>query len=154
MFDKQNMFSNAQAITATANSTDVVDSQGGTPGFTTDTLGNTVGNDAGKSPAVEIIVTVVEAFTAAGAATLTVSVVGDDSAALASPTTLMSSAAVGKAALLPGYQFRLSLPPGNAAADKYLGLVYTVATGPMTAGKVTAGIIQRGGKPTAPGVFL
>jgi len=153
MLDKQNLFSDAQAITVTANSTNVVDAVGGTPGFTTDTLGNTPDNDAGKSPELAILITVTEAFTAAGAATLTVAVVGDDSAALASPTTLMTSAAIGKATLVPGYQFRLALPPGNAAADRYLGLVFTVATGPMTAGKITAGLVQRGSRPTAPGVF-
>lgn len=153
MLDKQNLFSDAQAITVTANSTNVVDLQGGTPAFTTDTLGNTVDNDFGKSPELDVLITVTEAFTAAGAATLTVSIAADDSAAFGSPTTLVSSAAIGKATLVPGYQFRLALPAGNAAADKHLGLIYTVATGPMTAGKITAGLVQRGAKPTAPGIF-
>lgn len=153
MLDKQNLMCDQQAVTVTAVSTNSIDLQGGTPGFTSDTLGNTVDNDPGKSPELDILITVTEQFTAAGAATLTVGLITDDSAALGSPTTLMTSAAIGKATLVPGYRFRLSLPPGNAAADKFLGLQFTVATGPMTAGKITAGLIHRFAKPTAPGIF-
>lgn len=153
MFDKQLMFSDAQAITTTANSTNVVKITGGTPAFTTDSLGNTPENDVGRSPALDVLVQVITAFTAAGAATLTVSLVADDDAALGSATTIASTAAIGKATLVPGYQFRLALPAGFAAADVHLGLVFTVATGPMTAGAVTAGLIAHHAKHTAPGVF-
>lgn len=152
MLDKQNLISDAQAVTVTAVSTNSVDLLGGMT-LGTDTLGNTPDNDFAKSPELDILITVTEQFTAAGAATLQVAVITDDSAALGSPTTLMTSAAIGKATLVPGYQFRLGLPPGNAAADRYLGLQYTVATGPMTAGKVTAALVHRLAKPNAPGVF-
>jgi hypothetical protein len=153
MLDRQNMISDAQAITVTAVGTNVIKLNGGTPGFTTDTLGNTVDNDPAKSPELDMLITVTEAFTAAGAATLTIALEADDASDQSSATTLATTPAIGKATLVPGYQVRLSLPPGIAAADVHLGLRYTVATGPMTAGKVTAGIIQRNSKPTAPGIF-
>lgn len=153
MLDRQNMISDAQAITATAVGTNVIKLNGGSPGFTTDTLGNTVDNDPAKSPELDVLITVTEAFTAAGAATLTIALEADDAADQSSATTLATTPALGKAALVPGYQVRLQVPPGIAAADVHLGLRYTVATGPMTAGKITAGLIQRNGKPTAPGIF-
>ena len=153
MLDKQNLFSDAQAITVTAVGTNVIKLTGGTPGFTTDTLGNTPDNDPGKSPGLDLLITVVEQFTAAGAATLTIALEADDDPAQGSATTLATTPAIGKATLVPGYQVRLALPPGIAAADVHLGLRYTVAAGPMTAGKITAGLVQRGGKPTAPGIF-
>ena len=153
MLDKQNLFSDSQAITATANSTNVVKITGGTPAFTTDTLGNTPENDVGRSPMLDILCQVVTAFTAAGAATLTVSLVADDDPNLGTPTTIITTAAIGKATLVPGYQFRLAIPPGFASADIHLGLVYTVATGPMTAGAITAGLVGHNAKHNAPGVF-
>jgi len=151
LIDKQNMFSNAQAITATANSTDKVDLQGGTPAFTTDTLGNTVPRDPGKSPELEIVAQVVEAFS--GGTSVAVSVVADDDPALGSPTTLHSTPAIAVATLKAGYQFRIALPAGIASADRYLGLVYTVV-GTPSAGKISAWLAPPMGKQTAPGTML
>ena len=161
MLDRQNLISDAQAITATAVGTNVIRLSGSpatlptgqTTPFTTDTLGNTMDNDPAKSPEVDILITVTEQFAAAGAGTLTIALEADDDPTQASATTLATTPAIGKATLVPGYQVRLQVPPGIAAADLHLGLRYTVATGPMTAGKITAGIIQRDAKPTAPGVF-
>lgn len=153
MLDKQLLMSDSQAVTVTAVSTNAVNINGGTPAFNSDNLGNTMDNDPGKSPAIDVLITVVEQFAAAGAATLVIALQSDDDPAQGSPTVLMQTPAIGKATLVPGYQVRLALPPGYAAADKYFGLGFTVATGPMTAGKITAGFIQRNAKPTAPGVF-
>lgn len=80
-------------------------------------------------------------FTAAGAATLACDLVTDDNAALASPTTIFSlMAATGKATLVAGYvMFKTPLPIGKIpATEKFIGLNWTVATGPMTAGAVSA----------------
>lgn len=153
MLDKQNMISDQQAITVTAVGTNVIKLNGGTPGYTTDTLGNTVDNDPAKSPELDILITVTEQFAAAGAATCTFALEADDDPAQGSATTLATTPAIGKAALEPGYQVRLQVPPGIAAADVHLGLRFTVATGPMTAGKITAGLVHRNAKPTAPGIF-
>lgn len=156
MLDTQNLFSDAQAIAGAAGtfvSTNKINTQGGTPAFTTDTLGNTLNNDKGKSPAVDILVTVTEQFV--GGDTVSFQAGYDNDAAFGSPTILDQTPALAVAVLKPGYQVRLSLPPGQTAADIYMGLQYvTLGAGAMTAGKVTAGIVQRGGRPTAPGVFL
>ena len=123
IIDKQQLFSDEQAITATANSTNVID------------LG-AADMDAGTP--LHILAQVTEAFTAAGAATLTVTLETDDNDSFSSATTLLSTAAIGKATLVAGYQLPISFLPENV--ERYVRLVYTVATGPMTAGKITAGV--------------
>lgn len=155
MFDKQLLLSDAQAIAGAAGtyvSTNKIDIRGGTPGHSTDTLGNTTENDPGKSPELDVLFVVTEAF--AGGDSVNFQIGYDDSAAFGSPTILQTTGAIAIASLVPGYQARLSLPPGRTAADIYLGAQYvTLGAGAMTAGKVTAAVIQRNGKPTAPGVF-
>jgi hypothetical protein len=82
-------------------------------------------------------VQVEEAATAAGAATVTFSLESDSTANLAtSPTVHVTTAAIGKATLVVGYKFAYQLPRGSY--EKYLGTRYTVATGPLTAGKFSA----------------
>lgn len=127
ILDRQTLFSNSQAITATANSTDVYDlavrRRIAQPGVD-----------------LEVYLKVTEAFTAAGAGTLTISLVtADDSTLATNAETLMTTSAIGKATLVVGYEpAKWSVPSGRLR--RYLGLIYTVATGPMTAGKVTAGL--------------
>lgn len=124
ILDKQNTFSEAQAVTATADSTNILNAGG--PGVNT-------GNP------VEVLCEVEDDFTAAGAATLTVSLVTSVDEAFTSPVTLLTTPAIPKATLVRGYQFAIGfLPPGVLQFTK---LVYTVATGPMTAGKINAGIV-------------
>ena len=48
-------------------------------------------------------------------------------------TTIATTAAIGKATLVAGYQVVIPLPPG-VTYERYLGARYTVATGPLTAG--------------------
>lgn len=124
ILDKQNTLSEEQAITATADSTNVIDT-------------GAAGMNNGQ--AVELLAQVEEAFTAAGAATLTVSLVTATDAAFTSPVTLLTTPAIPKATLVRGYQLPLSYLPANLL--RYFKLVYTVATGPMTAGKINAGIV-------------
>jgi len=80
-------------------------------------------------------------FTAAGAATMVIGLITDDAADLSSPTTILSTPAIGKAALTAG-RVPIVIPVPPNIAEQYLGLNYTVATGPMTAGKVTAFIAK------------
>ncbi|MDP2270923.1 MAG: hypothetical protein Q8K32_09350 [Archangium sp.] len=150
LFDKQNMFSDAQAVTTgTQVSTDKVDTQGGSfIAVTADNLGNTPMKDAGRAPGVDVDVQVVETFT--GGTSLRVDLASDDDAALGSPTVLASSAVIAEATLIAGYRFRLSLPAGMAVADKYLGLQF-VSVGTHSTGKITAGIVPPGSKQTSPG---
>lgn len=121
--------SDAQAVTATAISTNVID------------LGPVTDNvlrDIGTGEDVYLMVVVDTTFTAAGAATLTASLLSDSTANLAtSPTTHFSTAAIPVASLVAGFVIAaIKLPAGSY--EQYLGMNYAVATGPMTAGKANA----------------
>lgn len=136
ILDRQNLFSNSQAITATANSTDVVDL----------TARRGIRN---PDLPLEVVIKVLEAFTASGAATLTVALVtADDAALTTNADTLATTTAIGRASLVVGYEpAKWSIPTGRLR--RYLGLTYTVATGPMTAGKITAGLVLNRDEQTA-----
>ena len=150
LLDKQNLFSDAQAATTgTQLSTDKIDLRGITI-FRTDNLGNTPPDDPGRSPEIDVLVRVTTTFT--GGTSLAVNLVADDDPALGSPTILQSSGAIAEASLIAGYNFKLQIPPGIAVADRYLGLQF-VTVGAHGAGAITAGIIPRGEKQTAPGSF-
>lgn len=121
IIDKQNMFSDEQAITATANSTNVVD------------LG-VADQDPGEP--LHVNIQAIETFTAAGSATLTVALQTSVDEAFTAPITLLQTGALAVADLEAGYHTAISTL--GAGVKQYVRLVYTVATGPMTAGKVTA----------------
>lgn len=121
--------SDAQAVTVTAISTNVID------------LGPVTDNvlrDIGTGEDIYLVFSVDTTFTAAGAATLTAALVSDSTVNLAtSPTTHATPLnAVAVATLVAGLQYAVKLPAGNY--EQYLGVQYTVATGPMTAGKINA----------------
>ena len=99
--------------------------------------GNTTRNIAAGEP-VWLEIWVDTAATAAGAATVTFSLESDSTADLAtSATTHWTSAAIGKATLVAGYNvITIGLPLGSY--ERYLGLRATVATGPLTAGAFSA----------------
>lgn len=138
--DKQNLVSDQQAVTVTAVTTNAIDLgvAGTIPG-----LGGTPLMDAGRGEEPVLLAQVTETFTAAGAATLTVEIItATDAALTAGIVSHQSTPALAKTDLVAGYQFRLRIPAGLPATGRYLGLRFTVATGPMTAGKVTAGIVS------------
>lgn len=116
----------AQAITVTATSSKVID------------LGpeSYVGNANGGG-AIPIAVSVDESFTADGAATLQIAVRSSKSADMSSPKVHYLTPAIAKADLAAGKAFPavLAIPYD---AQRYVDLSYTVATGPFTAGKLTA----------------
>lgn len=124
--DRELMASDAQAITVTANSTDVID------------LYNTV--DVGRaSIPMRCRVQVDTAFTAGGAATLQAQLVLSAAAALSAPEVLFDTTAIGKATLVAGYiMMDIVLPQTDL---QYLGWIYTVAAGPMTAGALSAFLV-------------
>jgi hypothetical protein len=132
LLDKQNEFSDSQAVTATAISTNVIDTMPGNS-FT-----NVVQNLGGFAGAAFLVVQVDTTFTAGGAATLTISLESDSTANLAtSPTVHFSTAALAVATLTAGRTLLvIPLPLGDF--ERYLGVRYTVATGPMTAGAISA----------------
>jgi hypothetical protein len=128
LFDVETLFSNRQAVTTTGNSANAIDT-----GAARDLL-------AGE--ALTLVVQVSTAFTAGGAAALTVALETDDNVSFSSATTLFTSPAIPVAALTAGARpVQIRVPRG---AERYLRLVYTVATGPMTAGAVIAGLVLAG----------
>lgn len=130
----QQLFSDDQAITASADSTNVIDTGvRGTP------FGGAAAlhGDIGKGNPIPILAQVTTAFTAAGAATMVINVSTGATTALG--TTIASVGPIAVADLVAGYQMAIQVLP-NQITERYLGLEYVVATGPMTAGNLTAGI--------------
>jgi len=126
MTDALLQLSSAQAVTATAVSTNTID------------LG--VARDLGPGRSLFAVWTVDETATAAGAATVTFQVITSAAANLGSPTVVAQTDAIGKAELTAGRKgFAQRIDPAILAAQpngqRYLGVQYTVATGPLTAGK-------------------
>lgn len=118
------------AITVTAISSTVLDLRNGSLALADEGI---------SGPETWLVVQVTDnAFTAAGAATLTITLESDTAVGLgASPVVHFSTAAIGKASLILGFTaVRVQLPSDNY--KRFLGLRYTVATGPMTAGNVVA----------------
>lgn len=117
-----------QAVTATANSTNVVDLS--------------LARDVGEGEDLYVQFTVGTAFTAAGSATLTPTIVVSAADSLTTPTTIATAGTIAVATLVAGYSFAVRLNPLIASLGlRYLGAIYTVATGPMTAGTITADIV-------------
>ena len=122
LIDKALQVSNEQAVTSSAASTDVIDTGQTTP-------------DLGASD-LYLVITTDEAATASGSATVTFSL--QDSADNSSFADVAVTAAIGKATLVAGYQRIIPLP---IRLRRYLRAYYTVATGPLTAGKFSAQIV-------------
>ena len=133
IFDKQSMFSDAQAITASAASTNVIDlGASGTP------YGGAAAlvRDLGKSDA-ELNIQVVKDF--ATLTSLKVAVQTSDDEAFSSPAIVLESEAIPLATLKAGYRFPITRVP-EGTNKRYVRLYYTVAGTNATAGTVTAGI--------------
>lgn len=125
IIDKALQVSDAQAVTASAASTDVIDTG--------------VANRAiGDVTSLAAVITVDESATAVGAATVTFSL--QDSADNSSFADVVASAAIGKAALTAGKQAAVFKLPPNLR--RYIRVYYTVATGPLTAGKFSAQVVM------------
>jgi hypothetical protein len=138
IFDRTLLLSDKQAITATAASTNIID---------LGAVGTAFGHaaplkrDLGLNQCIPFLIQATETFTAAGAATLTVALQADDDEAFGSPTTVWTSAAIPVASLVAGYQIGLVNYIPKGITERYFRLNYTVATGPMTAGRIIAGVV-------------
>ena len=120
--------SDAQAVTATAVSTDVID------------LG--VAMDIGEGEPMSMAFEVVTAF--AGLTSLTFQIVGSASANLSSSVVLGSSSAIARASLTAGKRVEVGLDPQlNSTGYRYIGANYVVV-GTGTAGNVTADLVVKG----------
>lgn len=130
MIDKKLTFCEDLAVTVSAGS-DILDLGEGHDAFGNDVYPNL---EHGSPKFLNILCS--EGVTADGAATVAFSLRTDTDSAMGSPTTLLSTSAIGKASLTAGAQvFKSALPAGS---ERYLDVFFTVATGPLTAGKFTA----------------
>jgi len=125
--DKQLEFSNSQAITATAQSTNVID------------LGarGSWGKGSYGERDVDIVFTVDQTFAAAGAATLTPQLRTSANSDMSGAVVVQSGPTLAIADLAAGADFAWKPDLGGAMA-RYCDINYVVATGPFTAGKLTA----------------
>lgn len=130
ILDYLNMFSQSQAVTATAVSADVIDLG---PLY----AGNDV-RDIGPGYPIEFLAQVATTAAAAGAATVTISLQTSKTSDFATATTLLQTGAIAVADLKAGYRYVATVPHG---VQRYLRVNYAVATGPLTAGAFTSGLL-------------
>lgn len=136
IMDLTTLFSDAQAVTATAASTNLIDL--GQPG-TVYGAAAAMTRDVGRGAQAALAIRIPQSFN--NLTSLTISVETDDNAAFSSATTVFTSPAypltdlaTGKRHLLPD-----ALPVG--VNERYVRLIYTVAGTAPTLGKITAGIV-------------
>lgn len=134
IFDAQTRFSNAQAVTASAASTNVIDlGAAGTPYGSSTALSR----DQGVMH-IPIHIQVVTAF--ATLTSLKVAVQVDDNSSFSSATTVLETEAIPAASLVAGYVFNIDSFPLKTN-ERYVRLYYTVAGSDATAGAITAGVV-------------
>lgn len=131
IMDQQNLFSDAQAITVTANSSNVID--------TLPSGGPNTKAGIGDGQDITLFAQIGTTFT--GGTSMAISLVSADDAALTTNLiTHYASAAIATASLTAKSRpVALDLPYGKYR--RYVGLVYTVV-GTMTTGTVTAGLVE------------
>jgi hypothetical protein len=131
IMDQQNLFSDAQAVTVTANSSNVID--------TLPSGGPNTQSQIGTGQDITLFAQVGTAF--AGGTSMVIALASADTPDLATNQIVhFATAALPLASL--GAKARpvaLDLPYGKYR--RYVGLVYTVV-GPMTAGTITAGLVE------------
>ena len=128
ILDRQNLMSFNQAITASAVSTDVID------------LGPEMwAGNAGADREIPIELVVTETFTSAGATTLQIELQFSTTEGFGTIVKHKLTDVIPKASLVVGANLgkMLAIPPDT---KRYVRLNYVVATGPFTAGKITAGV--------------
>jgi hypothetical protein len=127
----QQLFSDDQAITATADSTNVIDL--GVPGTPYGGVA-ALTQDVGKGAKIPILIQVTEAFNTLTSLTISIS-----TGATTALGTSVISKVVPLADLVVGYQFPIEVLP-NEITERYLGIEYTVTGTAPTTGKITAGV--------------
>lgn len=128
LYDTQNLFSDNQAITADAASTNIID------------LAQGQLKEVAFGTPIPLRIQVTESFT--GATTVEIKVQTDDNVSFSSPTTLATTGAIANNTLKAGYVAPINfVPRGN---ERYMRLYYDVTVGSgasISAGKFTAGIV-------------
>lgn len=121
--DKALQVSDEQAVTASAASSDVIDFGQANP-------------NVGMDDRTSMVITVDVAAAASGDATVTFSV--QDSANNSAFADVAVTGAIGKATLVAGHQIVIPMP---TRLRRYCRVYYTVAAGPLTAGKFSAQVV-------------
>lgn len=129
IFDKQNTFSDAQAITATAGSTNTIDLGPIAPGMV---------RDIGKGTKIPLLVQVVEDFTNLTSLKIDVEL---DSTETFTPDKTITLGTFLLADLVAGFQIPFDVVPKGVNL-RYMRLKYTVTGTAPDAGKITAGIVM------------
>jgi Tfp pilus assembly protein FimT len=132
ILDTQEVFSDAQAVTATAISSNVLDLN--------PVAGPNAIQDVGNGEPTWLVVSTQTAATDSGSdATLTVTLESDTDPALATtPVVHYSSGALAFATFSPVNTRFVAIRLPSANYQRYLGVRFTVASGPLTAGKFDA----------------
>lgn len=131
IMDQQSLFSDAQAITGTANSSNVID--------TLPSGGPNTKSGIGDGQDITLFAQVMTAF--AGGTSVDIQLVSADDAALSvNPIVHYDTGVVALAALTAKARLiQVVVPDGKFR--RYVGLKYTVV-GTMTAGTITAGFVE------------
>ena len=135
LYDKENMFSDNQVITADAASTNVLE------------LAKGPIKEVAFGTPIPLRIQVTKTFTGiTSASTLEIKVQTDDNEAFSSPTVLATSGAIPMTDLIKGFVAPINyLPKGNQG---FMRLYYDVtlnASETVTAGNITAGIVASNG---------
>lgn len=126
ILSKEDEFSALQLVTGTAISANVVD-------LTAGGIGAPLLSDIGTGAAVYLWISVGGVVTAVGAATVTFTLESDSTADLATSATVhWTSAVIAKATLVAGFNVITLRVPNEKKYERFLGVRYTVATGPLT----------------------
>ena len=145
ILDKQNMYSDDQAITTDAASTNVIDHGApATPKTTGVIAGRALYRDMGVGVCIPLLVQVTESFASGGSPTLVVKLQADNDEAFGSATEVYASAALAKTALVAGARIPMMAVLPEGLNERYTRLYYDVTadtTHVFTAGKITAGIV-------------
>lgn len=138
IFDNQALFSDDQAITGDAVSTNVIDL--GAPGRV---FGATVDlkRNIGKGMKIPLLIQVTQAFNTLTSLTVNVQVSTDE--AFTSPITIATTGAIALAALKAGKIFNIDVVPRDAE-ERYIRLQYDCTGTDPTLGKIRAGIVAGG----------
>ncbi len=134
ILDLTTLFSENQAVTATAISTNVIawPDNGIIPGEAA-----AIARNLGAGNELPFLIQVTEAF--ATATSVTFSLESSAAAGLTSATVHWTSGAVPIATLVAGYKLPVRIVPDGTML-KYLGMRYTIGGSNATAGKVTAAL--------------
>ncbi len=125
ILDNELILSEAQAITATANSANIYDL-------------DVAGRDIGVGEQLYVVSTVTTAFTDSGSdSTVAVSLVTDDNTSLSSPATLQSLYSFAALSAVGTTRIARINPENAELFQRYLGVTYTVSGGNLTTGAIT-----------------